>query len=743
MQAYFQPQAFQAPTAIIASFSNGRVYHGLDPSAPMIPNNMLPPQQFISQTQPLLAVLSQQDLMQMVAAQPHVFSSPSPMHVQHQSMSHQGMSYQSPSISPRHQSVPPQQPAMFYQHQSISHQDQTMPVQYPSMLPQQETFATEQVSKSVQHPHEAEQQPTEQVFFREAPTHARMTDDPQIEECEYEVKVESQLERNLQLFRNSVDRLQELRGIWREHSLEFDQFIEALNHLFYISFETDKVINEAGSAWAQRINTPFTQSYGTTKAFLQFFDEALNIMQDEGSNANLEDLKQLGDDMIATFQAYVDFMLRPDFDTKGELEVFGSDGWSGLTSAVRAFKKEQLFTQGLSCLQTQQSLDYKQIQAIQLFLTVLKSEYAFWEQNTTANRLIVWIQVAWEQIQLVKRELKMCIKKDPARQVNPNWKKDPSRRNKVAQNRNVDKRIEHVVHACRKCLKFLKSDSFDNKGETEFNGYESTRSLQIYCLKFKFMSLPGFCEQKLNTRDKNDRGIGAVRHRAKRLCSLGAQAYKMGEFWKQMVETGAVDFEGAYMVLDHKSDDQNKEGSRKLQGILLYFILSTEKDSRNFLKLMVAFSETKHRRDQVLRHFGDLYELQRDNLSPLEDEKRAKLRQNMLRKTNSMMPEKQFESFRVWDKKTGAYKEKKREIKPTAQEVRDHAEKDAKIRDVLCADGEWSDEDLKHQRRMYHIAPATKEEEEEKEQDTESKQISSPARIQSLRGPCAFMSAGC
>jgi len=732
MQAYFQTQAFQAPTAIFASISNGRVYHGLNPNAPTIPTNMLPPQQFIPQ--PLLQI----------AAQPHLFSSPSPIHVQLQSMSHHAMSYQSPSISPRHQSLPPQQPAMFYQHQPISHQDQTMPVQYPSMLPQQETFATEQVSKSVQHPHEAEQQPTEQDFFREAPTHARMTDDPQMQEYGYGDNVELQLERNHQLFRNSVDRFQQLRGIWGEHSLEFDQFLKNTEHLFYKSFETDKVINEAGSAWAQRIKTPFTESYGTTKAFLEFFDEALNILQHAGSNANLEDLKQLGDDMIAKFQAYVDFMLRLDFDTKGELDIFGSDGWSGLTSAVRAFKKEQLFTQGLSCLQTQQSLEIEQVQAIQSFLTVLKSEYAFWEQNTTANRLIVWIQVAWEQTQLVKRELKMCIKKDPARQVNPNWKKDPSRRNKVAQNRNVDKRIEHIVDACQKCLKFLKSDSFDNKGETEFNGYESTRSLQIYCLKFKFMALPGFCEHKLNTRDKNDRGIGAVRHRAKRLCSLGAQAYKMGEFWKQMVETGAVDFKGAYMVLDHKSDDQNKEGSRKLQGILLYFILSTEKDSRNFLKLMVAFSETKHRRDQVLRHFGDLYELQRDNLSPSEDEERAKLRQNMLRKTNSMMPEKQFESFRVWDKKTGAYKEKKREIKPTAQEVRDHVKKDAKIRDVLCADGEWSDEDLKHQRRMYHIAPATKEEaEEEKEQDTESKQISSPARIQSLRGPCAFMSAGC
>jgi len=777
MPACFQPQAVQAP--IFGSFdSNGRVHHGIDTNAAMIPINMIFAQQLMSppiSPQQLLPIVPQQHLMfpQIVTAQPHQFASQASLGMQHQSVSaqqHQAMSYQSPSISPRHHPVPAQHQAMFYQPQSMQVQHQQMSAQHPSMPPHQETFANEQVSNAVQHPHQVHPQQSEQVFMREPPKHPHMMYDPQIEEYEDEEKVESELERNLQSFHNRIDQFQELRGIWDEHSLVnrvFDQFLNSTEHLFHESFEIDKFMNEAGCAWTQRIkemlhiDAQFTESYGTTKAFLAFFDEALSIMQEVESNANL----QIVYDTITTFQAYVDFMLREDFDTKGELDIYGSDGWSELKSAVRAFKKEQLFTQGLSSLQTQPH-DYTQVKAIESFLTILKNDYAFWKQNTTANRLAVWIEVVWEQIQLVKRELKKLSQKDPSREMNSNWKKDPSRRknlkrsqkdpsremksnwkkdpsrrNNVAQNRNVGKGVEDIVRSCKNCLKFLKSDSFDSKGVTEFKDYESTRSLQIYCLKFKFMALPGFCQHKLNTRNENDRGMTAVRHRAKRLCSLGAEAYKMGEYWKQIVDTGAVNFEGAYMVLDHKTDDQNKQGSRKLQGILFYFILTTEEDSQNFLKLMIAFSEPKYRRDRVLRQFGDLYELQHDNLSPMEDEMRAKLRQNMLRKSNSMMPEKQFEFRREWDKKTGTFKEKKKEIKPTAQQVKDHQNIDAKIRDMLCADGKWSDAVLKHQRRMYHIANAIKEEDEK--EPVESKQISTPPRIQTLRGPCAFMSAGC
>jgi len=259
------------------------------------------------------------------------------------------------------------------------------------------------------------------------------------------------------------------------------------------------------------------------------------------------------------------------------------------------------------------------------------------------------------------------------------------------------------------------------------------------------MALPGFSKAERHRSDKDQRGLQAIRYRAKRLSSLGREAYAFGLFWKQIVETGSVDFQGAYLVLDHKAEREDtkktSDSPRKLAGILLYFILSSEEESQKLLKLMVAFCEPKSRRDLVLRQYPQLYQLQLDDLNHAEDLARSKVRQKMVRKYNSMAPPKEFDYIQVTDKKNGV-KIKKKARQPTREQIELHAKKERKIRDTLCGENPWTEEIREQQRAMYHLAYALKD--EAKTSSTIPAILSSP--IQSHRSHFDFMShsnAGC
>merc|ERR1719320_1376592 len=302
--------------------------------------------------------------------------------------------------------------------------------------------------------------------------------------------------------------------------------------------------------------------------------------------------------------------------------------------------------------------------------------------------------------------------------------------------------IQHLVKTCMQCLNFLKQDSFDNNGETEFNGYNGTRHLQIFCLLFKFKSLPGFSDSqsRRDTSENDDRGPKVIRYRCKRMAGFGREAYQFGKFWQHIMATGVIDLEGCYFVRDHKPEDKDKKNAtRKLSGVLFYFIQSTAADSEDLLKLFVAWCEPKFRRNRVFAHYPELYNLQLDNLTPEEDLRRSDIRQKMVRKLNSMAPEPRYEVTFVRNKP------KKKKLPPTQEEIHEHNELEAEIRETLCGPNRWSDEALQHQKLMYHFTYALKNEDEaakvkkiQEPSSSKSEQTQVP-EIQSFESGAAYL----
>jgi len=480
----------------------------------------------------------------------------------------------------------------------------------------------------------------------------------------------------------------------------FNQFLKLAHNKFDACVKTDEEIFSAAMAWASSVgerldNEPLPpQNYKITSAFINVFDELLKIMETAGQYTDFSDLQlkpeeRQGHIMVAKFQACLEYLLRHNFDSHGALEnwEFGNGCLEDLKSSVRAFKKTQMFPLSVSILQTHQKLKHSDLKAINSFIKHLKEEYAFWEQqNIPSDRLSNWTEVAWAMAQLIKKEAKT--------------------KRKAGEFQG----IQHLVKTCMQCLNFLKQESFDNNGETEFIGYDGTRHLQIFCLLFKFKSLPGFCESqsRRETNESSDRGTKVIRYRCKRMAGFGREAYQFGKFWRHIMETGIIDVEGCYFVRDHKPEDKKdkKNAMRKLSGVLFYFIQSTAADSEDLLKLFVAWCEPKFRRNRVFAQYPELYNLQADSLTPEEDLRRSEIRQNMVRKLNSMEPEPRYVEIFVRNKP------KKTKLLPTQAEIDEHNELEAAIRETLCGPNRWSDDALQHQKLMYHFTYALKNEDE-------------------------------
>jgi len=98
--------------------------------------------------------------------------------------------------------------------------------------------------------------------------------------------------------------------------------------------------------------------------------------------------------------------------------------------------------------------------------------------------------------------------------------------------------------------------------------------------------------------------------------------------------------------------------------------------------------------------------LQADSLTPEEDLRRSEIRQKMVRKLNSMEPEPRYEVTFVRNKP------KKKKLTPTQEEIDEHDEWEAEVRETLCGPNRWSDDALQNQKMMYHFTYALKSEDE-------------------------------
>jgi len=499
---------------------------------------------------------------------------------------------------------------------------------------------------------------------------------------------------------------------------KFENFLDSAEEAFNTCVTNDEEIYEYAASWVRRVEEKLAETeifpqrnYNITNAFLDVFNSLLNFMERVGQKASPSDLKlkqeeRLGHKMIAKCQAIVDYLLRSNFDTQKALESTDFD-LGEVKDAVRNFKKTQVFPLCLSSLQrlTHKQIKDENLETVRSLLKALREGYAFWEDKIGIDRLQLWTEVAQAMAQLMKQELKTKRKDGDV------------------------KGVAHLFESCLTCLEFLKSDSFDSVGETEFEGYACTRHLQICCLLFKWSGLEGFNEPQSTRNSGNEvRGKNVIRYRCKRMVALGRQAFQLGRFWRHIMRTGIVDLEGCYFVLDHRAEDKKKNQDRKLSGVLFYWVLSSEAAAEELLRLFVAWCETKERRNRVFSLYPDLYRLQQDKLTQEEDQERSIIRQKMVRKLNSMAPEVQYKSTSVRNK-SGAWVVKKTKIPPTKQQVYDHEREEARIRSMLCGEGRWSQEALDSQKLMYHFTFALKNEDEAKA-PKQKKSVSPPPGFQ-------------
>jgi len=679
------------PNATFAHFSEGQVQHGLNPSEPMIPVQMIP-------------------APQMIVAQP---TNLVPIQLYNQSQPVSQMTQ--PWFGPQ----PPPFPQM------------GVPISLPHPIMQASVDANSYGRLEQTFP---EQQLTEQN-----------NDVEEIGEHE-ELKY---------LFNEYIKDFNNFASNWPEEDLpKLQQLLGSIRSAFHAFKETDISIYRTAKIWNEHVRVKLNayeelepMNWNVTIAFIDCLNELLIIMEevsqeiaqkrsdkefnlpqtvlvDDGEdsyawkwwNLKKEEFEELPKrlKLIVRFEDCLKCLRRHDFDSQDGLKF--SDlrvSVENLKSLVQDFKEAQIFSVCIRNLQSQverlQPLEFKTMHD---FISKLWNEFDYWSERVNFRRLKVWVQVAWEMSELIDSELKLMEQKNN----NLGKKKKPKRKRKGKKNKAYTKKVPEDALSCNKqpsfelltklcsdCLDFLKTDSFDSEGRTLFSGYDS-RHLQIFCLLFKLMHVLGIPPAESTPDGVDNRGKQVVLYRCKREISFGEEAYRLGEFVNHIMKTKAVDIQRCYSVVDHKpqkTPEKKNNRSRRVQGVLFYWIMSSEAEAEKLLQLFVAWCEPKFRRDQVLGQYPELLEMQQDNLTPEQDFKRSQTRQKMVRKEDSMKP--------------GNF--------PTEQELDAHALQDFAIRKSLCAKKGWSDKDLEDQKKMYHFTFTSKS---SQRQASKSKRLTSP-----------------
>jgi len=672
---YVQPTIL--PNAAFAEFSEGHVHYGLDPSKPMIPVHMIPTPIVVPQPTNLLPVV------------------PPPVYNQNQPAA--------PLLQPWFV-----QPPQFSQ--------TGVPLLHPIM----QTSADANFYG-----------PIEQIY-----PEVQLADEKESEES-------SELER---LFDEYVEDFKQISLNWpKEDAPKLQQLLCSIRSAFDAFKKEDEEIYRAANNWNLLVQAKFNSrkrflpvdlTTAITNAYIDCLNEVLNIMDQVGQEITDQPVEQfnlspklLGDEgedsfawkwwnlkkeeyeelpkrlkMIVRFEEFVKSLRRHDFDSQDGLK-FDDLGASveNLKYLFESFKEAQIFKVLIKNLQTHVEIlqrldletnDLSNLKMMHDFICKLQSHYDNWGERINLRLRQSWTQAAWQMDQLIDSELKRAeeklngIKKKQKRRKRRGKK---SKKQKVAEDASKceqEPSFQRLIKLCSDCLDFLQTDSFDCKGRTLFPGYDC-RHLHIFCMLFKFMYILGIPPAASTPDGVDNRGKQVVLYRCKREISFGQEAYSFGEFVQHIMKTKAVDMQRCYCVVDHKPKaGAEKQGnkSRRVQGVLFYWILASEAEAEKLLQLFVAWCEPKFRRNQIIGLYPELLELQRDSLTPEQDAMRSHRRQTMVRKECSMKLR-----------------------KSASQQQRDaHALEDEDIRRNLCEKKRWSDEDLVNQKKMYHFTFTSK-----------------------------------
>jgi len=175
-----------------------------------------------------------------------------------------------------------------------------------------------------------------------------------------------------------------------------------------------------------------------------------------------------------------------------------------------------------------------------------------------------------------------------------------------------------------------------------------------------------------------ERGSQVIRTKMKRSeISFSDTSYQLPQLWQNIKTSNAVNLQDAYFVLEYSTKKSKKkvddEKGRKVDGSLQYFIAATEKDARDLVKLHLAWTLPKEKREEIFNQIcPELAKLESDNLSAAEDADRSMHRQKILRKEGSLKD---------------AELQKKTE----------------KLLDDLFKSEDWSEENRKALRQRFHI----------------------------------------
>jgi hypothetical protein len=443
------------------------------------------------------------------------------------------------------------------------------------------------------------------------------------------------------------------------------EFLINSTQLFQRCVQMDEQTCAAHNSWADEVSRTLNiyekreeqTKYNVSFGFIGGFNEMLSKMHPRDEIAQLSDVG--ADQSIAeakenliSFDRGLKYMQRENYDAQGAVDSCDSP----LAIKEEEFKKAQMNAAVWTKLKTLPCETVKQFETVYNLLKLLQSVYKSFE---SAGMSIYRLKYMTEAIRfmalLISGELEV-----------------------VRDSTETDTAVHELVTIFFNMVNMWENNSLKTKGviaslqdhvkQMESNCKLHTRHLSITSFIFMLSSLKMF--QKPRSQDSSDqllRGYKVLRIRLKRVDCFSDVGYELIEFWEHIMESKAVNLEGAYFVLDHQDDKKGKKNAdRKIAGVLVYFIAETDEDALLLQKLHINWLRSRKEREMVFEQVSPkLAELQRDDLSDAEDSERRLRRQGLLRKKNSL----------VVDPRTAAEKKA--------------FQKDEELQEYLCTSDAW------------------------------------------------------
>jgi len=358
--------------------------------------------------------------------------------------------------------------------------------------------------------------------------------------------------------------------------------------------------------------------------------------------------------MLNKFREKLEYYMRPSYDSHTATDKWHS---SSLSLAEEEFKREQLNAANWTTFKTLPVKTLKQFKSVYELMKSLQSLYQWFVMNEASIYCLRHLTTAIGAMVI-------CIQAEA--------KID----RKVAE---ADKAICDLVKILNRFVTLLATPDFESNGCLQaFADYihnskkqkgKRFADLAVSSFIFKMCSLDSLNMFSIDPSSRNsskERGSQVIRIKMKRPeISFSGTSYQLPQFWQNIKKSNAVDFQDAYFVLEYstkskkKVDDEKTTGSnaekkkvvgRKVDGSLQYFIGATDKDARDLVKLQLAWTLRKEKREKIFKQIcPELAKLESDNLSAAEDAERQAHRQKILRKKDSLKESKSQKTEELLD----------------------------------------------------------------------------------------------